>query len=125
MTYTLVKHFWISCAHYVPGSGRCSQLHGHNYKVIFCVSGKNLDEQDMLIDFREVKQAIEKKFDHRALNEFPEFNPEEGGVLPTTERVAEVFFSIIKTLCQNKANQPTLKWVEIHETNEAFVRYEL
>lgn len=123
--YTLVKHFWISCAHAIPGAGRCAQLHGHNYKVLFCVTGSQLDECDMLIDFREVKHAIEKRFDHRLLNDFPEFNPEEGGVLPTTERVAEVFFTIIKKLCDNKPNQPILKWVEIHETNEAYARYEV
>lgn len=125
MTYTLVKHFWISCAHYVTGSGRCAQLHGHNYKVVFCVSGQQLDEIDMLIDFRDVKHAIERKFDHHLLNDFPEFKPEEGGYLPTTERVAEVFFNIIHMLCQEKTNQPTLNWVEIHETNEAYTRYEL
>ena len=125
MTYTLVKHFWISCAHHVPESGKCAQLHGHNYKVIFCVAGRQLDELDMLIDFREVKHAVEKKFDHRLLNDFAEFNPEEGGHLPTTERVAELFFRTIQSLCERKINKPMLKWVEIHETNEAYVRYEL
>lgn len=123
MKYTLIKHFWISCAHYVPGAGRCGQLHGHNYKIVFCVMGEQLDEVDMLIDFREIKDAIKTKYDHCSLNEFSEFNPEKGGRLPTTERVAEVFFHTIHTLCQNKMNQPILKWIEVHETNEAYVRY--
>jgi 6-pyruvoyltetrahydropterin/6-carboxytetrahydropterin synthase len=122
--YTLIKHFWISCAHHVPGSGRCGRIHGHNYKVTFCVKGAQLDELDMLIDFREVKQVVEERFDHDMLNNFPEFNPDQGGRLPTTERVAEVFFRMIDGLCKKKQNQPTLKWVEVHETNEAYARYE-
>lgn len=122
--YTLVKHFWMSCAHQVFGAGKCERVHGHNYKITFCVEGQQLDAQQMLIDFREVKQAIEKKYDHHLLNDFPEFNLEEGGATPSTEKVAEVFFGQIKQLCSNKPNQPILKWVEVQETNEAYARYE-
>ncbi|UWE03127.1 6-pyruvoyl trahydropterin synthase family protein [Laceyella sacchari] len=122
--YTLVKHFWISCAHRVPGAGKCDRLHGHNYKITFCVEGTQLDEQQMLIDFRQVKHAIEKKYDHHLLNEFPEFDPAQGGHAPTTEKVAEVFFLTIEELCEQKSNRPIVKWVEVEETNEAFARYE-
>lgn len=122
--YTLVKHFWLSCAHSVPGAGKCERIHGHNYKVTFCVEGYELDGQQMLIDFRQVKHAIEEKFDHHLLNDFPEFNPDQGGSAPTTEKVAEVFFAIIEELCSQKENRPTVKWVEVQETNEAYARYE-
>ncbi|SDY50053.1 6-carboxytetrahydropterin synthase [Thermoactinomyces sp. DSM 45892] len=122
--YTLTKHFWISCAHSVPGAGKCERIHGHNYKVTFCVDGTKLDESQMLIDFRQVKHVIEKKYDHHLLNDFPEFNPEVGGAAPSTEKVAEIFFCAIEQLCQQKSNQPTLRWVEVQETNEAFARFE-
>jgi 6-pyruvoyltetrahydropterin/6-carboxytetrahydropterin synthase len=123
--YTLTKHFWMSCAHAVKGAGKCARVHGHNYKVSFCVQGTELDEHHMLIDFREVKHAIEKRYDHRLLNDFPEFNPDKGGYNPSTERVAQVFFERIDELCQAKPNRPTVVWVEVEETNEAFARYEL
>ncbi|TCP70038.1 6-pyruvoyl trahydropterin synthase family protein [Baia soyae] len=122
--YTLTKHFWISCAHSVPGAGKCERIHGHNYKVTFCVDGTKLDESQMLIDFRLVKHVIEKKYDHHLLNDFPEFNTELGGAAPSTEKVAEIFFYAIDQLCEQKSNQPTLRWVEVQETNEAFVRFE-
>lgn len=122
--YTLTKHFWISCAHRVPGAGKCERIHGHNYKVTFCVEGTELDEKQMLIDFRQVKHAIENKYDHHLLNDFPEFNPDLGGLAPSTEKVAEVFFLAIDELCQQKSNQPIIRWVEVQETNEAFARYE-
>ncbi|MDQ0416068.1 6-pyruvoyltetrahydropterin/6-carboxytetrahydropterin synthase [Croceifilum oryzae] len=123
--YTLVKHFWISCAHSVPGAGKCERIHGHNYKVTFCIQGNKLDSSHMLIDFREVKHAIEKQFDHHYLNDFPEFSPEMGGAAPSTEKVAEVFFGRIQQLCNQKENHPIMKWIEVEETNEAFARYEM
>lgn len=122
--YTLVKHFWISCAHRVPGAGKCERLHGHNYKVTFCVEGHALDDKQMLIDFRQVKHEIEMKYDHHLLNDFPEFDPTRGGGAPSTEKVAEVFFLTIDRLCQQKENRPSLKWVEVEETKEAYARYE-
>ena len=122
--YTLVKHFWMPCAHAVKGAGKCERIHGHNFKVTFCVEGETLDENHMLIDFREVKHTLEKRYDHRLLNDFPEFNPQEGGANPTTEKIAEVFFRHITALCAQKENKPRLKWVEVQETNEAYARYE-
>ncbi|MBT2282955.1 6-carboxytetrahydropterin synthase [Paenibacillus polymyxa] len=118
--YTLTKHFWISCAHSVPGAGKCERIHGHNYKVIFSVVGRELDEKQMLIDFRDVKQNLEKKYDHHYLNDFPEFKDSP----PSTEKVAEVFYNIIADMCRLKNNSPQVKWVEIHETNEAHARFE-
>jgi 6-pyruvoyltetrahydropterin/6-carboxytetrahydropterin synthase len=123
--YTLVKHFWISCAHSVKGAGKCERVHGHNYKITFCVEGTQLDSHHMLIDFRQVKHAIEKKYDHHYLNEFPEFDLDQGGESPSTEKVAEIFYWTIYDLCQKKSNKPTLKWVEVQETNEAYARFEL
>ncbi|AIZ59180.1 6-carboxytetrahydropterin synthase [Bacillus sp. FSL R5-0432] len=122
--YTLVKHFWISCAHSIPNAGKCERIHGHNYKITFCIEGSQLDDNQMLIDFRDVKHLIEKKYDHQFLNEYEEFNPNAGGFAPSTEIVAEVFFKSIKDLCVTKTNKPKIKWLEVQETNEAYVRYE-
>src|SRR5690606_28172118 len=90
--YQLVKTFTLACAHHIPDAGKCARIHGHNYRVTFCVEGTQLDEMDMLIDFRKVKKCLKERYDHQLLNKFPEFDPERGGVHPTTERVAEVFY---------------------------------
>lgn len=121
--YQLVKSFSLACAHQIPGAGKCAQIHGHNYRVTFCVVGEKLDTQDMLIDFREVKHALEKRYDHQFLNQFPEFDPAQGGVNPTTERLAEVFYHKIGELCQKKANRPRVQWVKVSETEEAYAFY--
>lgn len=123
--YQLVKTFTLACAHHIPDAGKCARIHGHNYRVTFCVEGTQLDEMDMLIDFRKVKKCLKERYDHQLLNKFPEFDPERGGVHPTTERVAEVFYQRIASLCQQQSNRPRLRWVEVEETDEAYARFEM
>jgi 6-pyruvoyltetrahydropterin/6-carboxytetrahydropterin synthase len=123
-TYQLVKNFTLACAHRVAGAGKCARLHGHNYRISFCVEGSELDQHDMLIDFRDVKHDLEQRYDHRLLNEFVEFDPERGGVHPTTERIAEVFYQRIAKLCAAKSNRPRVRWVKVVETDEAYAIYQ-
>jgi 6-pyruvoyltetrahydropterin/6-carboxytetrahydropterin synthase len=122
--YRLIKSFWLACAHSIRGAGKCERIHGHNFKVTVCVEGNALDEQHMLIDYRTLKRTLIEKYDHHLLNDFPEFCFESGGVLPTTERIAEVFFDELDQLCQEKFNRPIVRWVEVQETDEANVRVE-
>lgn len=123
-TYRLIKQFSLACAHQIPDADKCSRIHGHNYRVRFCLEGQELDEQGMLIDYRQIKRQLKQRYDHHFLNQFPEFDPEQGGIPPTTERVAEVFFEAIDTLCQQKETRPRVCWVEVQETDEAWVRVE-
>lgn len=118
--YTLIKDFWISSAHSVPGAGKCERVHGHNYNIKFCLEGSHLDEFYMLVDFRDIKHNIENKFDHRYLNDFDEFKVAS----PTTEKFAEIIFYIIADICSSKSNKPAVKWVEVRETEEAIARFE-
>jgi 6-pyruvoyltetrahydropterin/6-carboxytetrahydropterin synthase len=37
--------------------GKCEALHGHNWKVEVVVSGKELDNSGVVLDFAEVKSA--------------------------------------------------------------------
>ena len=66
------KEFSFCAAHYLDIKGhKCSQLHGHNYKLRIEVSGE-LDQNDMVIDFAEIKkhvQPIVDDLDHQNLNE--------------------------------------------------------
>ncbi len=65
---------------------QCENLHGHNWKVEVCVTGENLNEAGVLIDFGELKaylSDIVKELDHKFLNELPHFNG-----APSSERIA-------------------------------------
>jgi len=77
------KEFEISCSHILPWhKGKCSRLHGHNYRIIVFASspdGKQpLDSNGIVMDFGDItdlfKKEIDEKYDHRHLNDFFE-NP--------------------------------------------------
>lgn len=60
----------ISCGHLVSGhSGKCRNLHGHNYRIHFECAGQM--SEDMVIDFAVIKsilcQWLEDTWDHRFL----------------------------------------------------------
>lgn len=47
--------------------GRCFSLHGHNYDVWVTVKSPKLDENDMVMDFSELKKRVDPfidEFDH-------------------------------------------------------------
>ena len=60
--YTLIlakEDFKFSCAHFTLfGPRRAELLHGHNYQVALELTGRELDADDLLIDFPSVKTAI-------------------------------------------------------------------
>jgi 6-pyruvoyltetrahydropterin/6-carboxytetrahydropterin synthase len=67
------KEFTFDAAHHLHCyEGKCKNLHGHTYKVVFGLSGY-LDDRGLMIDFGEIKEIwkteIEIHLDHRYLNE--------------------------------------------------------
>ena len=61
-SFTLIlakEDFKFSCAHFTLfGPERAELLHGHNYQVALELTGQELDEDALLIDFPSVKGAI-------------------------------------------------------------------
>lgn len=67
------KEFTFDSAHHLHNyEGKCKNLHGHTYKVIFGISGF-VDERGLMIDFGDIKEIwkseIEIYLDHKYLNE--------------------------------------------------------
>ena len=66
-----------SSAHLIEGhKGKCSNLHGHNFKLTVKLGGR-LNKLMMVRDFGEVKPILEETvsmLDHKYLNEVFEFN---------------------------------------------------
>lgn len=82
------KEFTMDCAHYLPNhGGKCSNMHGHTYKVLVEIEGSAGKLEDgMIVDFGKIKELTHDRYDHQCLNDFPEFvdNP------PTAENMAKV-----------------------------------
>uniref|UniRef100_A0A6M3XMY4 Putative 6-Pyruvoyl tetrahydrobiopterin synthase n=1 Tax=viral metagenome TaxID=1070528 RepID=A0A6M3XMY4_9ZZZZ len=71
----VVKRFTFEAAHFLPGyEGACANLHGHSYKLEIGVSAGCLNEQSMVIDFKQLKQIVQdviiKQFDHTCINDW-------------------------------------------------------
>ncbi|MEK3990022.1 MULTISPECIES: 6-carboxytetrahydropterin synthase QueD [Robertmurraya] len=67
------KEFTFDAAHHLHCyEGKCKNLHGHTYKVIFGISGF-VDDRGLMMDFGDIKEIwkneIEIFLDHRYLNE--------------------------------------------------------
>jgi len=93
MAFTLTTHLEFAAAHRLRGyEGNCARLHGHNWKVEISMTGTQLNEVGMLIDFKEIKRQgklILESFDHYYLNDLPPFDVE---LNPTAENIAFTLF---------------------------------
>lgn len=87
-----VRHYF-DAAHQLPDSDElvtkaCARLHGHTYAVIVDVErpDSNLNSAGMVIDFKAIKNEIDK-LDHRFINEV--FKDDEYDYPPTAENIAQ------------------------------------
>lgn len=83
---------YFSAAHQLRNfRGSCEKLHGHNWKVEVTLQGERLNEAELLIDFKEVKDATNRvldELDHSFLNELPHFKDKN----PSSENIAAYIF---------------------------------
>lgn len=75
--YTVVKRLEISASHKLRLNyeSKCQNLHGHNWIIHIYLKSKSLDENGMIYDFSLIKKQIQRKLDHKNLNEVLEVNP--------------------------------------------------
>lgn len=93
------KEFTFDAAHHLHNyEGKCMNLHGHTYKVVFGLSGF-VDDRGLMIDFGDIKEIwkseIEIYLDHRYLNEIlpPMNTTAENMVVWIYEKMAEALVS--------------------------------
>jgi len=126
MIITVTKAFEFSYAHYLPGyDGRCKNLHGHNAKVLVTFRGKRTPggpKKGMVVDFGEIKKEvgylIDRKYDHKLLNDMVCFSHDDLVTNPpTAENIALVLFDQIATHT-NLGNM--LYKVRVYETDDSY-----
>jgi len=95
--------------------GKCENVHGHNFRVQVVIEGEKLDETGLLVDFLDVKAAMQKiidRLDHVFLNDVPPFDVKN----PSAENIAEYFYVEMSQLL--KAAVPVrIREVKIWETD--------
>ena len=66
------REFWFSMGHTLHNHpGKCANLHGHNYRLQVVVASDQLNDQQMVMDFGDLKEivngVIDRGYDHRFL----------------------------------------------------------
>lgn len=106
-----------SAAHHLDKyTGKCSRLHGHNWKVDVYLKSNRLNKIGMIRDAREVKKILKKfleELDHRYLNDVPFFKKKN----PTSENIAMYVYEGFKKVI------PQLTEVHVHESDSVSVSY--
>lgn len=99
-----------AAAHRLNGyQGQCSNLHGHTWKVEVSISSNQLDENGMVIDFKDLKSAlltILKQYDHGYINDLAPFDR----INPTAENIAREIHREIKAVLTDYAVTQVKVW---------------
>jgi 6-pyruvoyltetrahydropterin/6-carboxytetrahydropterin synthase len=141
----ITKEFSFECAHSLYGyDGKCSQLHGHSYKLFVTLKGEALNSSDspkdgMLADFRDLKEmvnmAVTDKFDHAlVLMEGTPLSKELAShysnviilpFRPTSENLIAHFATLItdQMKADPKFTHSSLFCIKLHETATSYVEW--
>ncbi len=108
--YEVIKKLEISAAHRLslPYESPCTNFHGHNWKVTVYLRSETLNDEGMIMDFKQIKTKIQNRLDHKVINEVVDFNP-------TAENLA-------KFICDELA--PFCYRVEVCESENNTAAYE-
>jgi 6-pyruvoyltetrahydropterin/6-carboxytetrahydropterin synthase len=122
LPFSVFKDFRFAAAHQIPGHrGGCENLHGHSYRVRVWVRASALDALGMVVDFADLKAAMEEvvgPFDHAFLNEVPPFDQRN----PTAELLAQHVFAELRRRLDDERKRVTR--VEVWESDTAAAIYE-
>ncbi len=92
---TVEAHF--SSGHFLREYyGKCENPHGHNYRVLVTLAGRELEHNGLLLDFKILKDILKPVvayLDHRMINELEPFTM----VNPSAENLAKYFFDETNT----------------------------
>jgi 6-pyruvoyltetrahydropterin/6-carboxytetrahydropterin synthase len=115
------KEFSFDAAHHLHCyEGKCKNLHGHTYRVIFGISGF-VDGRGLMIDFGDIKEIwtneIEIYLDHKYLNDtLPAMNT-------TAENMAVWIYEKMKEALDNRAgiyDGARVEFVRLFETPTSY-----
>jgi 6-pyruvoyltetrahydropterin/6-carboxytetrahydropterin synthase len=102
---------------------KCENLHGHNWKVEVYLSGQELNQAGVLMDFTEIKghlSGIIDSLDHKFLNDLDCFHDSN----PSSENIAKY----IATQLATKISDPScpgaaVSRVSVWESDDACATY--
>lgn len=110
----------ISAAHYLKGyEGPCSDLHGHNWRIVAEVESGQLNEVGMVIDFKDLSDILRdtaRRYDHVTLNQIEPFDR----INPTAEHISRLIFTEMQGRLPEHVR---MSRVSVWETEKCLVEY--
>ncbi|MFG6120786.1 MULTISPECIES: 6-carboxytetrahydropterin synthase QueD [Thalassobacillus] len=112
------KEFTFDAAHHLHCyEGKCKNLHGHTYKVVFGISGY-VDDIGIVIDFGDIKkiwkEQIEIHLDHRYLNDtLPPMNT-------TAENMVVWIYEQMDHALTKENDGSRVEFIKLYETPTSF-----
>jgi 6-pyruvoyltetrahydropterin/6-carboxytetrahydropterin synthase len=119
---TVEKTF--AAGHYLRNyKGKCENPHGHNYKVLVTLQGRELDKAGLLLDFKDLKSVMRdvvSRLDHQMINDVPPFTE----LNPSAENLAKYFYeesnTRLKTLTNGRVSVKAVTMFETDTTNATY-----
>jgi len=113
-----------AAGHYLRNyKGKCENPHGHNYKVLVTLQGRELDKAGLLLDFKDLKQvmrAVVGKLDHQMINEVAPFTE----LNPSAENLAKYFYEEcnvgLKAVTNGRVSVKAVTMFETDTTNATY-----
>lgn len=117
MKYRATKIFTFDAAHFLEGyDGKCSNIHGHTYKLEVTIEKARLNDQGFVCDFNRIKEIVEEKvinkYDHQLINDVM-------SVRPTAEKMAEIIFYELQFAFLDES--AALVKIRLYETPTSYV----
>ncbi len=103
--------------------GKCENPHGHNYRVLVTLQGKQLDTAGLLLDFKDLKSVMKnvvERLDHQMINEIAPFTE----LNPSAENLAKYFYDETNVLLKKVTSERVwVKQVTMFETDTSNATY--
>ncbi len=114
-----------AAAHAIVIEGVREPMHGHNWRVVVCVGGAKLDNEELLCDFHALDaylRAIVAPFVNRTLNDVAPFDT----INPSAEAVARHIAHSLAITLATHAPHVFVEWVRVTEAPRctAIVRHD-
>ncbi|OFW55738.1 MAG: 6-carboxytetrahydropterin synthase QueD [Candidatus Solincola sediminis] len=110
-------------AHYLLNyEGACARMHGHTWTVEAAVTGSELDESELLMDFHDLRKLLREvieSFDHNCLNDLDAFSE----LSPTSENIAAYIYRELLVKLREFPHRATLAWVSVAESRDTKAVY--
>jgi 6-pyruvoyltetrahydropterin/6-carboxytetrahydropterin synthase len=113
-----------AAGHYLRNyRGKCENPHGHNYKVRVTLYGEELDRAGLLLDFKDLKDAMREvvdRLDHQMMNDLEPFTI----LNPSAENLAKYFYDETQKKLHRVSNgRVRVKDVTVWETDTTTATY--